>query len=156
MVPHSHDDVGWLKTVDQYYYGEKNNVHRAGVQYIIDSVIRELALDPKKRFIQVETAFFWKWWTDQNEDMKDMVKEMVNQGRLEFIGGGWSMHDEATVHYSALIDNMSFGMRQLKSWFGKLYTSVRTFLSTVFSFLTLEWTTKELLIINMLQILCTL
>lgn len=26
LIPHSHDDVGWLKTYEQYYYGLNNKV----------------------------------------------------------------------------------------------------------------------------------
>ena len=34
--------------------------------------------------------------------------------RLEFIGGGWSMNDEAAAHYTAIIDNMALGVRFLE------------------------------------------
>lgn len=51
--------------------------------------------------------------------MKEMVTALVAEGRFEFIGGGWSMHDEATVHYSSLIDNMSMGFKMLLDTFGQ-------------------------------------
>ena len=64
LIPHSHDDVGWLKTVDEYYFGQHNNIQWAGVQYIIDSYVQALLQDPTRRFIQVETAFFKRWWDE--------------------------------------------------------------------------------------------
>jgi lysosomal alpha-mannosidase len=29
--------------------------------------------DPTKRFIYVEVAFFWRWWREQNEQLKKQV-----------------------------------------------------------------------------------
>nr|CAD7429114.1 unnamed protein product [Timema monikensis] len=49
LIPHSHDDLGYRKTVDQYYYGKFSSIHKAGVQYIIDTVADVLSKDPKKR-----------------------------------------------------------------------------------------------------------
>jgi lysosomal alpha-mannosidase len=59
----------------------------------------------------METAFFWKWWLEQNEEKQQLVKDLVNEGRLEFIGGAWSMNDEATVHYQSTIDQFTWGLR---------------------------------------------
>ncbi|XP_058821189.1 lysosomal alpha-mannosidase-like isoform X1 [Topomyia yanbarensis] len=119
LVPHSHDDVGWLKTVDQYYYGSKTNYQRAGVQYILDSVIEALLHNPERKFIYVESAFFFKWWDEQTVELQDAVKELVEQGRLQFVGGAWSMNDEAASHYQSLIDQFTWGLRMLNDTFGE-------------------------------------
>ncbi|XP_075989719.1 lysosomal alpha-mannosidase-like isoform X1 [Anticarsia gemmatalis] len=118
IVPHTHDDVGWLKTVDQYYYGSRNNIQKAGVQYILDSVIRELWEDQKRRFIYVETAFFWKWWVRQPVKVQAAVRDLVSQGRLQFVGGAWSMNDEAAAHYHSTIDQFTWGLSKLNKTFG--------------------------------------
>uniref|UniRef100_A0A8C6KDZ4 Alpha-mannosidase n=1 Tax=Nothobranchius furzeri TaxID=105023 RepID=A0A8C6KDZ4_NOTFU len=121
LVPHTHDDVGWLKTVDQYYYGgdlDRNNIQHAGVQYILDSVVDQLLKNPDRRFIYVETAFFYRWWKQQSSSMQQTVKQLVDEGRLEFVNGGWCMSDEATTHYSAVIDQMTLGLRFLNETFG--------------------------------------
>ncbi|XP_016973536.2 lysosomal alpha-mannosidase [Drosophila rhopaloa] len=118
LVPHSHDDVGWLKTVDQYYYGSQNKIQHAGVQYILDTVVEELLKDSKRRFIQVETFFFSKWYAEQNATVQRAVQKLVAEGRLEFAGGAWSMNDEATVHYQSVIDQFNLGLKYLNDIFG--------------------------------------
>ncbi|KAF7652581.1 hypothetical protein LDENG_00095180 [Lucifuga dentata] len=118
LVPHTHDDVGWLKTVDQYYYGDRNDIQHAGVQYILDSVVEQLLKNADRRFIYVETAFFYRWWKQQSSSMQATVRRLVDEGRLEFVNGGWCMSDEATTHYSAVIDQMTMGLRFLNETFG--------------------------------------
>uniref|UniRef100_H2Z3Z1 Alpha-mannosidase n=1 Tax=Ciona savignyi TaxID=51511 RepID=H2Z3Z1_CIOSA len=118
IVPHTHDDVGWLKTVDQYYYGANSSIAWAGVQYILDTVVQQLSVDPTRRFIYVEVAFFSRWWREQNTEVQQEVKRLVQEGRLEFILGGWSMNDEAATHYNAIIDQMTLGLRFLNDTFG--------------------------------------
>ena len=74
------------------------------------------------RYIQVEIAFFWRWWQDQDDRMKEEVKRLVNNGQFEFINGGWCMNDEAAAHYTDIIHQMSLGMRFLNDTFGECGT----------------------------------
>jgi lysosomal alpha-mannosidase len=46
------------------------------------------------------------------------VKDLVAEGRLEFINGGWSMNDEACPHYEDIIVNMLHGHSFLLEEFG--------------------------------------
>ena len=45
--------------------------------------------------------------------------KQTNLGRLEFISGGWCMNDEATTHYSSIIDQHSLGGEFLRNQFGE-------------------------------------
>ncbi|GJY15527.1 glycosyl hydrolase family 38 protein [Tanacetum coccineum] len=119
LVPHSHDDVGWLKTVDQYYAGANNSIRGACVQNVLDSVISALIDDKNRKFIYVEIAFFERWWNQQSKVLKEKVKELVNTGQLEFINGGMCMHDEATPHYIDLIDQTTLGHMFIQREFGQ-------------------------------------
>lgn len=97
----------------------KSPIQKAGVQYIIDSVIRALLHNPERRFIYVEMAFFTKWWEEQTDELKEQVKMLVSEGRLQFMGGAWSMNDEAATHYQSIIDNFTWGLRFLNDTFGE-------------------------------------
>ena len=43
------------------------------MQYILDTVMDELGKNPDRKFIYVEMAFFYRWWNEQTDEMKDKV-----------------------------------------------------------------------------------
>ncbi|KAG9146043.1 hypothetical protein Leryth_016602 [Lithospermum erythrorhizon] len=119
LVPHSHDDVGWLKTIDQYYVGSNNSIQVACVENILDSVVMSLLRDPYRKFVFAEMAFFDRWWRRQSAEVQQSVRKLVDSGQLEFVNGGWCMHDEATCHYIDMIDQTTLGHQMIKNQFNK-------------------------------------
>ncbi|WIA37079.1 hypothetical protein OEZ86_014052 [Tetradesmus obliquus] len=93
-------------------------VSARGVEAILDTVVLQLLDNPDRTFVYADLAFFVKWWQELHEDTKAAVCYLVQQGRFEFTGGGIVQHDEATSHYSGMVDQMSLGMRFLQAEFG--------------------------------------
>jgi len=110
LVPHTHDDVGWLDTVDGYYNNQ--------VSHILDTTIAMLIKNPERKFVYVEMAFFKLWWDKQTAEMKDAVRKLVDNKQFEIINGGWSMNDEACPYYEEIIDNMQTGIEWINKELG--------------------------------------
>ncbi|PZC72813.1 hypothetical protein B5X24_HaOG210558 [Helicoverpa armigera] len=118
LIPHSHMDAGWVKTFDEYYYGTKTSVSTANVQLIYHSVLSELLHDKRRKFTFSETAYFWRWWKEQRPTTRATFRSLVQEGRVEFAGGGWVHNDEATPDYLHIIDQYTWGLRKLNDTLG--------------------------------------
>lgn len=46
----------------------------------MDSVVQELQKDPTKRFMYVEIAYFARWFREQDDATRHVVKGLVNEG----------------------------------------------------------------------------
>lgn len=119
LIPHSHDDPGWTKNVDEFFAGTRNEVYFTSVQNVLDAVITELEKDEKRTFMFVEQAFFQRYWREQNAHGKEKIKRLVMETKqLDLsVNGGWCMHDEATPHFTAMMDQTAFGHGFLKQEF---------------------------------------
>jgi hypothetical protein len=111
VVPHTHDDVGWRKTVEQYFCDGCNNTidNRGSVSSILTTTIMALSEHAARTFTYVEMKFFSMWWNEQTQAMKNTVRDLIANGQLSFVNGGWCMHDEAATHFMGMIDQTTLG-----------------------------------------------
>nr|XP_019951382.1 PREDICTED: epididymis-specific alpha-mannosidase [Paralichthys olivaceus] len=111
VIPHSHMDVGWVYTIQESMHAYAANVY--------SSVTEELSKDEGRRFIAVEQEFFRLWWdTVASNSQKKQVRQLVKEGRLEFIIGGQVMHDEAVTDLEDQILQLTEGHGFLYETFG--------------------------------------
>lgn len=113
VVPHSHNDPGWIKTFEEYY--------RAQTVNILDNIVHFLSENRDRRFIWAEISFLDKWWSEQKEEKREKFRKLVLNGQLEITTAGWVMTDEANSHYTSMIDELLEGHLWMRENVGKGY-----------------------------------
>ena len=110
VVPHSHNDPGWIKTLDSYFSLQTKK--------ILNTIIEGLLENPSRRFIWAEISYLSKYWTSTTENNRKNLKKLVENGQLELVTSGWVMPDEANTHWYSLISQLALG----NDWTDKMIT----------------------------------
>ncbi|CAL1527408.1 unnamed protein product [Lymnaea stagnalis] len=122
LVPHSHIDVGWLKTVDQYYTGEipidVGQREFGCVRCTLNTTIRELQKNPSRRFSFVEMKYLSRYWNEVDDGERAVIRQLIQERRLELLSGGWVMSDSGVTMYNDIIDQHTLGFDFISETFG--------------------------------------
>ncbi|CAM0913439.1 unnamed protein product [Alopecurus aequalis] len=110
VAPHSHNDPGWIHTVEEYYQRQS--------RHILDTIVESLNKDPRRKFIWEEMSYLERWWRDAPRKKQEDFAKLVRNGQLEIVSGGWVMNDEANSHYFAIIEQMMEGNMWLNETIG--------------------------------------
>jgi len=106
VMPHSHNDPGWLKTYEGYF--------ATATRGIITNMVNKLTQHRNMTFIWTEVSFLSRWWGVADGEMKDKMRRLIDEKRLEIATGGWVMTDEANVDLFSMIDQLVEGHKWLR------------------------------------------
>lgn len=106
LILHSHNDVGWIETVDSYYdnYSKK----------ILETMMEMLQNNPALKFSWAE-IYYLSRYLEEFPDKKAVIQRFIKEERLEIVGGGWVQSDEALPDFELVIRQMEKGFSYLRS-----------------------------------------
>lgn len=79
VMPHSHNDPGWLFTFEEYFQRYTKN--------ILNSAVSKLPKLPEMTFIWTEISFLALWFESATNEQKETFKSLVQAGRIEITTG---------------------------------------------------------------------
>ncbi len=110
LVPHSHYDVVWIFTKEDYAF--------INCDLIIRKALEIMEKDPNYRFI-VEQTYLLDTLRREYPDMWPILKERVKEGRIEIVDGQYLMPDLRMPTGEVLVRLIQTGKKFVKDNFGK-------------------------------------
>ncbi len=107
LVPHTHFDVVWAFTKEDYYQ----------INELIYSKALELMKESEFKFC-IEQCFLLKAFEERNPKLWSGLREMIHLGKLEIVDGQWLMPDAMLPAGEVMIREILFGKRYAKEKFG--------------------------------------
>lgn len=75
IVPHSHNDPGWLKTFINYFQSDSRQ--------ILNLIITKMQEYKDMTFIWSEISFLQLWWDQAHPTKQRALKQLIQSGRFE-------------------------------------------------------------------------
>ncbi|KAF6034858.1 MAN2A1 [Bugula neritina] len=111
LMPHSHNDPGWLHTYDMYYD------MRTSVMF--NNLVKFLStVDKEMPFQWSESVSLLRWYKSASESSRSILKSAIKAGTVLIDHGSWSMPDEASPTLYSLVENLIIGHTWIYNEFG--------------------------------------